>query len=532
MGRYQSLMQGGRKLLVYVPHSYTEGERRYPVAYVQDGGELFEQCINYIDMLNREGKLPEVVLVGVATSNRNLEYTPWEAQPLLSGKPGFGGGGRAYVDELADVIKPYVDGLYRTKPEAEHTAIIGGSLGGLISLLAGMWRSETFGRVGMLSASMWFEGMLDYIAQADAPAEASRFYMSVGSQEGIYKDGIQRHMVINTIKTHRMLAEKGVGADRLKLDIDPSGTHDDLFMTGRFAHALRWLLGEEQSASDKGDRLQAAASTLSRYSVPGTETFTMRSRYNGAGYRIMVSIPVKPAPAEGYPVLYALDGNAYFGSMAEAMRMQSRHPLGLAPGIIVGIGYDSEAEEPFVADRRFYDYTTQSTPNFARPDGTPWPTTGGAEFFLAFIEEELKPEIERRYPIDRSRQGLFGHSLGGYFTLYALMHRPGTFRTYVAGSPSIWWNEQELLIRLPAFISQLVKYPIEADVLIGIGGDEKPSMLDDARSLYTQLRPFDGYGLRASYACWEDEGHVSVIYPLISRMYRMLFSKGRETLCI
>lgn len=532
MGRYQSLGLDGRKLLVYVPHSYTEGERQYPVAYVQDGGELFEQCINYIDMLNREGKLPETILVGVTTSNRNHEYTPWEAHPLLPGKPGFGGGGRAYVDELADVIKPYVDALYRTKREAEHTIVIGGSLGGLISLLAGMWRPETFGRVGMLSASMWFDGMLDYIAQTETPATSLRIYMSVGSQEGIYKSGIQKHMVVNTIKTHRMLAEKGIEADRLKLDVDPSGTHDDLFMTGRFAHALRWLLAEERPASDTGSRLHAPASTLSRYAVPGTETFTMRSRYNGARYRIMVSIPSKPAPAEGYPVLYALDGNAYFGSMAEAMRMQSRHPLGLAPGIIVGIGYDSYEEEPFVTDRRFYDLTTQSIPNFARPDGTPWPTTGGAAFFLAFIEEELKPEIERRYPINRSRQGLFGHSLGGFFALYALMQRPGTFRTYIAGSPSIWWNDQELLIRLPAFISQLVKHPIEAELLIGIGGDEKPSMLDDARSLYTQLRSFDGYGLSVSYECLQGEGHVSVIHPLISRMYRILFPNGRETTCI
>lgn len=182
-----------------------------------------------------------------------------------------------------------------------------------------------------------------------------------------------------------------------------------------------------------------------------------------------------------------------------------------------------------MTDRRFYDLTTQSTPSFSRPDGSAWPPTGGAEFFLAFIEEELKPEIERRYPINGCMQGLFGHWLGGYFTLYALMNRPGTFRTYIAGSPSIWWNDQELLLRLPVFLAQLVKHPMDLDLLIGMGGEEKPSMLDDARNMYTQLRSFDGYGLNVSYQSWEGEGHISVIPPLISRMYRMLFPKERET---
>lgn len=66
----------------------------------------------------------------------------------------------------------------------------------------------------------------------------------------------------------------------------------------------------------------------------------------------------------------------------------------------------------------------------------------GAEQFLAFIEEELKPLIEREVPIDRTRQTLFGHSLGGWLVLYTLFTRSRAFQYYAAGSPSIWWKNR------------------------------------------------------------------------------------------
>jgi len=515
-----------RKLMLCLPGSYDTSNKRYPVVYMQDGAELFEQCFNYIDMLWREKKLPELILVGVETACRNDEYTPWPAERLVPGAQPFGGQGRAYVDELADGIKPFIDGQYRTRPEAVHTGVIGGSLGGLVSLFAGVWRPETFGRIGMLSASFWYEGVLELLRKLPSSDGGQRMYMSVGSREGIYKKGIQNRMVPHTLEAHRILAGTGDASRWLKLDIDAGGTHDGMFMSRRLPDALRWLFGDGQTDVGAHSRMPAQI----RYALPGTETFTMQARSSGLDYRIFVSVPVKPAPAEGYPVLYALDGNAYFGSLSEAMRMQSRHPRGLDPGIIVAVGYDSE--EPFVTDRRFYDLTTASVPSFARPDGSPWPETGGAAHFLAFLEEELKPFIESRYPINRDRQGLFGHSLGGFFTLYALMEKPASFRTYIAGSPSIWWNDQELLRRLPEFMTLIREQGIESELLIGIGSNEKPSLLDDARRFDDQLESLGAESFERSYVCFEGEGHMSVIHPLISRMFRFMFSERREGLCI
>jgi predicted alpha/beta superfamily hydrolase len=250
----------------------------------------------------------------------------------------------------------------------------------------------------------------------------------------------------------------------------------------------------------------------------------MRAKRTEREYRIFISVPTAPPPAEGYPVLYALDGNASFGSLAEAMRLQSRPPHGFAPSIVVGIGYPSD--EPIVTDRRFYDYTVpvageQLPP---RPNGAEWPETGGAEAFLAFIEEELKPAVEQALPVNRSRQTLFGHSLGGFFALYVLAERPDAFAAYAAGSPSIWWNGGKLLERIPRMLEQRSEAASPIALFIGIGSEEKPQMTGDAEQMYKLLQPYEGEGFRLAYRSFEGEGHISVIPPMISRMLRFISS--------
>lgn len=545
MNRFETVEVSGRKLTVYPPPSYKTSGERYPVVYVQDGGALFAECINYIELLFREGRLPEMLLVGIGTANRNADYTPWPSAALVPGFPDFGGNGRAYVDEVADVIKPYVDAHYRTKPDSLHTGIAGASFGGMIAMFAGYWRPDIFGSAGLLSASFWYDGVMEFIRSEPAPPEKLRIYMSVGSGEGKYKTNVQKNMVPSTLETNRLWLEKGFPPQRLRFEVEEGGTHDPVFMARRLPEALSFMLGdgslgrrETASAARKpeadaviGDHADASRGGNSRnadrislgYAVPGTETFELTARETGGRYRIFVFRPAKPAPAGGYPVLYALDGNACFGSLAEAMRLQSRHPLGLEPGIIVGIGYDTD--EPFATGRRFYDYTIAALPGDTRPDGTPFPETGGADRFLSFIEEELKPEIERRYPVDRARQALFGHSLGGFFTLYALLEQPGAFRSYIAGSPSVWWAGRYLPERLQDWVPGLKPGITDnLELLIAAGSEEKPFMTEDARQVYERLAPLASGGMRVVHELIAGEGHVSVIHPLISRMLRFVFA--------
>lgn len=250
MNRYQQLVVENRELTLYLPPSYQGSDRFYPVAYVQDRGDSFMDCLNYLEHLFTIGQLDELILVGISPVNRNYEYTPWPAEALLEGSPPFGGQGRAYVDEVADVIKTYIDSQYRTLPEPEHTAIIGGSFGGLISLFAGYWRPETFGRIGMLSASLWYEGVLDFIKQQGKLPASMRVFMSVGQLEGAYKKNAQKNMFPYNVEAHRFWIEKGMSQQRLQLAIDPDGTHDAVFMARRFPDALQWLFVKEEAGEE------------------------------------------------------------------------------------------------------------------------------------------------------------------------------------------------------------------------------------------------------------------------------------------
>ncbi|MNI24946.1 Ferri-bacillibactin esterase BesA [compost metagenome] len=239
----------------------------------------------------------------------------------------------------------------------------------------------------------------------------------------------------------------------------------------------------------------------------------------------MVSKPAVPPPPEGYPVIYVLDANAVFGTMVEAVRLQSRRPdtTGVVPVMIVGIGY--ETREPF-SPYRYYDFTPMATSEYhKKPDGTPLPEQGGAAAFLQFIEEDLKPEIEREFAVDIGRQTIFGHSLGGLFALYVLFNRPEAFQCYIAGSPSIHWNWQYLEEAERRFVANLESLNVK--VLLGAGEFEKTHVSrnsDRAHQLSERLSAYANRGVAAEFKEFEGEGHVSVLPVLISRALRFALS--------
>jgi predicted alpha/beta superfamily hydrolase len=222
-------------------------------------------------------------------------------------------------------------------------------------------------------------------------------------------------------------------------------------------------------------RAQRAAAA-SAVALPGTERRVLHARATRREYHIMISRPVgNPPSPSGYPVIYMLDANAAFATMAEAVGLRSRRPevTGIVPSVVVGIGYATD--EPFDPVARTYDCTPPAAVLKLppRPDGTSWPRTGGADAFLDFITQDLKPAIEREWPIDADRQALFGHSFGGLFTLHALFTRPHMFQSYIAASPSIWWNECFVLDEERAFSAAVRDRPRNLDVLITVGGCEQ-----------------------------------------------------------
>jgi len=258
--------------------------------------------------------------------------------------------------------------------------------------------------------------------------------------------------------------------------------------------------------------------------LPRTEQRLMHSRAGNREYRIFVARPDGEPPPSGFPVIYLLDANAVFGTMVEAVRVQARRPekTGVVPAVIVGIGYPEET--PF-APGRFYDFTlpVPATELPTRPDGSAWPEIGGAEAFLAFIEEELKPVIEGEFKIDNKRQALFGHSLGGLFALHVLFTKPTAFRTYIAGSPSIHWNKRRLFEAERQFVSRLEREALNVEILLAVGELEKhhqSRINDNTKALADRLSALADRGVYVEFKEFEGEGHVSVLPALISRAVR------------
>jgi hypothetical protein len=219
--------------------------------------------------------------------------------------------------------------------------------------------------------------------------------------------------------------------------------------------------------------------------LPRTEQFSMTSKA-GRAFRIFVWVPEQPAPPEGYPVLVTLDANVSFAASVNAMqllapadpRIAPFSASGVQPMIIVGVGYPGEGLD---LDRREYDFLPEHKSKPPVP-GTearslPWLHSGGADAFLSFLLDELRPEIARRYHTDPSRQSLTGDSLGGYFTLYALMKNPDAFRNYAAISPSLWWDDSSL-VNEAGSRSPLAAQGVVHHVLIAEGGDETPPYPD------------------------------------------------------
>lgn len=254
------------------------------------------------------------------------------------------------------------------------------------------------------------------------------------------------------------------------------------------------------------------------------------AKENGRDYRLQVWQPPIVPPRRGFPVLWVLDGAGYFGLAVDMMRTRALIGLELAAAVVVGVTYPTD-DLAVAMHRRYEDFT--ATPTGIEPwaGGAP---TGGVEGFLDMIEHEALERVAQRCAIDRARLALFGHSLGGHAALYALFTRPTLFSSVVAVSPSIWWNDGELLGRVPSFAQALAEGRAAPRVFIAVGAREQSPigplaglehadlsranaliaharMIEHAERLAERLRALDAPpGAEVRYACLADETHASV----------------------
>jgi predicted alpha/beta superfamily hydrolase len=282
--------------------------------------------------------------------------------------------------------------------------------------------------------------------------------------------------------------------------------------------------------------VQAAPAT-----IRGAERYSLRARSVDETYQIDVLAVVSPlrplAPGEKLSVVFVLDGSSYFPLVASTATLLSLENA-IPSTLLVGVGYDLDpalspgARMLEVLARRNRDYTPSLDEAFVKEMndmyaqvGSTYPAygrPGGADAFLAFLNEELKPFIAQRYPnADTNDSAIVGHSFGGLFALHVLFTAPESFDRYVAGSPSPWWGDGALFASEAAPVLD-----IDARLFLSFGELEtEDRMRNPVRRLDSLLR--DGRRSKLTYTLhtFADETHGSVVPATFSRGLREVFER-------
>jgi predicted alpha/beta superfamily hydrolase len=240
-------------------------------------------------------------------------------------------------------------------------------------------------------------------------------------------------------------------------------------------------------------------SSVSFGQVPvGTVTkLTLKSEILGEERTVLVRTPPGyEVNKVSYPVLYMTDGDAHIGHTGSTIEFLARN--GRVPELIV-VGITNTD--------RTRDLTPVKSTATNAASAVQSPTSGGADKFLKFIETELIPMIEKSYRVQPYRI-LAGHSLGGLFAVHAMLARHGVFNSYVAVSPSLQWENNEVLKRAEEFFKN--QKELKATLFVSLGNEPGPigDSFDSFKELLgkSNLKSFEWEAQRMT-----DEDHGSVV---------------------
>ncbi|MGV3559980.1 alpha/beta hydrolase [Larkinella arboricola] len=226
-----------RRIQVLLPYDYDTTESRYPVLYLNDGQNLFGEGSPFgnwnIDqklavLAHRHHHKIIVVSIDHGEDERIAEYLPYDTE-LAQGR------GRAYLDFLVHTLKPYIDATYRTLPERTATGMGGSSMGGLISVYAGLLHPTAFGQLMVFSPALWTTPKVYADALRFQAPEPMRVYLYGGEQESKY-------MVPTMERLQKLLLRRnGHETLEIELSVDPEGEHNESRWSREFPKAVEWL---------------------------------------------------------------------------------------------------------------------------------------------------------------------------------------------------------------------------------------------------------------------------------------------------
>lgn len=231
--------------------------------------------------------------------------------------------------------------------------------------------------------------------------------------------------------------------------------------------------------------------------------------------KIYIYTPINHS--EQLPVIYLMDGEmvSLVAGIVDFLYQTNQLP----PIIVVGIGnYE-------------YDRARDLTPthNLLNMDGTTdsifWKNSGGSENFLKFIKEELMPFVEKNYNPSPNKI-FFGHSLGGLMTTYCLFNHPEMFKSYIAVSPSLWWDKESI------FKNSDILFKNKGNshkTIFFSDGNEGFDYHKSVSSLQSLLQQNNVTGLRYKYIHYPEETHNSQVVKATQDGLNFVFENWKPT---
>ncbi len=280
--------------------------------------------------------------------------------------------------------------------------------------------------------------------------------------------------------------------------------------------------------------------TRGRVSIPDTEVHPIRSELIGDDFEVWIAQPQAGfGPVqEGPPrVLYVLDANLFFGTVVEMTRLMHKLYGELPPLLVVGIAYptDNGYLQGALRSRDFtpsldagMEKTAASFPQMPETHRIE-PSMGGASAFMQFLDNEVKPFVSSRYDVQEDGATIFGSSLGGLFVVHTLLTAPASFDNYIAVSPALWWNQEEIFEAAADPAKSLKEHP--GRVFIAVGGlEESPDiphlerfkLVTNARRMAALLGEDAGPSRGVHFEELDGETHTSVVPTALTRGLRLL----------
>ena len=263
---------------------------------------------------------------------------------------------------------------------------------------------------------------------------------------------------------------------------------------------------------------QIVETQLKQVSLENTEQFSIKSKYvNGENYVIQVSLPSGYARSDkSYPVLYVLDGDKSFG-MTKEITDWLTWTNEMRNIIIVGISYGKGTSNWW--KNRARDFTQYKDTVYYY-----YPNAGGADNFLNFMNNELFPAVNKNYRTIPDSNAIVGLSFGALLSSYVLFTQPEMFKSYIIISPSLFWNNNSILINEADYFRKHKE--LNKTVFMAYGSlDNNDWVINPTTELIKKIETHKYEGLNFTQQVLKGETHISVFPIALTHGLKIVFKR-------